>query len=189
MDATEADMTLLKYLHTVGYRIGAIFRDDDRIVADQCTHLTFGTSGLVFIAISPVGHGLRRGGPRDWLAARLRSCFQSRLESPRVHTCRKRRHQQPTSPVPRRVRSPQLTAAASPSASIDEVKAYLWSVYQRSPTKVDGHGDFTWKDVSAARHSGLSVEDYVMGASIQIFASCCLPLDMRWTRLASAGRF
>ena len=80
-------------------------------------------------------------------------------------------------------------AAASPSASIDEVKAYLWRVYQRSPTKVDGHGDFTWKDVSAARHSGLSVEDYVMGASIQIFASCCLPLDMRWTRLASAGRF
>ena len=54
-------------------------------------------------------------------------------------------------------------AAASPSASIDEVKAYLWSVYQRSPTKVDGHGDFTWKDVSAARHSGLSVEDYVIG--------------------------
>ena len=52
-------------------------------------------------------------------------------------------------------------AAASPSASIDEVKAYLWSVYQRSPTKVDGHGDFTWKDVSAARHSGLSV--YVIG--------------------------
>ena len=70
MDATEADMTLLKYLHTVGYRIGAIFWDDDRIVADQCTHLTFGTSGLVFIAISPVGHGLRRGGPHaGWLRA------------------------------------------------------------------------------------------------------------------------
>jgi hypothetical protein len=43
------------------------------------------------------------------------------------------------------------------------VKAYLWSVYQRSPTKVDGHGDFTWKDVSAAGRSGLSVEDYVIG--------------------------
>ena len=37
------------------------------------------------------------------------------------------------------------------------------SVYQRPPTKVDGHGDFTWKDVSAARRSGLSVEDYVIG--------------------------
>jgi hypothetical protein len=54
-------------------------------------------------------------------------------------------------------------AAASPSAPVDEVKAYLWSVYQRSPTKVDGHGDFTWKDVSAAGRSGLSVEDYVIG--------------------------
>jgi len=53
--------------------------------------------------------------------------------------------------------------AAFPSAPVDEVKAYLWSVYQRSPTKVDGHGDFTWKDVSAAGRSGLSVEDYVIG--------------------------
>jgi hypothetical protein len=53
--------------------------------------------------------------------------------------------------------------AASPSAPVDEVKAYLWSVYQRSPTKVDGHGDFTWKDVSAAGRSGLSVKDYVIG--------------------------
>ena len=49
------------------------------------------------------------------------------------------------------------------SAPVDEVKAYLWSAYQRSPTKVDGHGDFTWKDVSAAGHAGLSIEDYVIG--------------------------
>jgi hypothetical protein len=54
------------------------------------------------------------------------------------------------------------TPVASP-APVDEVKAYLWSVYQRSPTKADGHGDFTWKDVSAAGHAGLSVEDYVIG--------------------------
>ena len=31
------------------------------------------------------------------------------------------------------------------------------------PDKVDGHGDFTWKDVSAAEGSDLSVEDYVIG--------------------------
>jgi len=49
---------------------------------------------------------------------------------------------------------------ASPGA--DEVKAYLWSVYQRSPTKVDGHGDFTWKDAAAAQHTGLALEDYVI---------------------------
>jgi hypothetical protein len=61
--------------------------------------------------------------------------------------------------------SPEGNAVASPSdpAAVDGVKAYLWSVYQRSPTKVDGHGDFTWKDASAAGHVGLSVEDYVIG--------------------------
>ena len=53
--------------------------------------------------------------------------------------------------------------AASPSAPVDEVKAYLWSEYQRTPTKVDVHGDFTWKDLSAAGRLGLSVEDYVIG--------------------------
>jgi hypothetical protein len=58
---------------------------------------------------------------------------------------------------------------ASP-APVDEVKAYLWSVYQRSPTKADGHGDFTSKDVSAAGHAGLSVEDYVIGGIDPDFA-------------------
>jgi hypothetical protein len=86
---------------------------------------------------------------------------------------------------PLRSGSPEGNAAASPSgpsdetlsaaapdvsetpvvssAPVDEVKAYLWSVYQRSPAKADGHGDFTWKDVSAAGRAGLSVEDYVIG--------------------------
>jgi hypothetical protein len=53
--------------------------------------------------------------------------------------------------------------STEPASQPDEVTAYLWSVYQRSPRKVDGHGDFTWKDVSAAGRSGLSVEDYVIG--------------------------
>jgi hypothetical protein len=46
---------------------------------------------------------------------------------------------------------------------VDEVKAYLWGVYQRSSTKIDGHGDFTWKDIVAADVWGLSMEDYVVG--------------------------
>jgi hypothetical protein len=58
-------------------------------------------------------------------------------------------------------------AAQSPYASVpvpdDEVRAYLWSVYQRSPVKADGHGDFTWKDFSAAGRAGLSLEEYVIG--------------------------
>jgi hypothetical protein len=49
------------------------------------------------------------------------------------------------------------------TAHFDDVKAYLRSVYQRSPTKVDSHGDFTWKDAAAAKHSGLPIEDYVIG--------------------------
>jgi hypothetical protein len=49
------------------------------------------------------------------------------------------------------------------TARVDDVKAYLWSVYQRSPTKVDSHGDFTWKDAAAAEHSRLLIEDYVIG--------------------------
>ena len=59
---------------------------------------------------------------------------------------------------------------AASSASADEVKAYLWSVYQRSPIKADGHGDFTWKDVSAAARAGVSVEDYVIGGIEPDFA-------------------
>ena len=45
----------------------------------------------------------------------------------------------------------------------DKVIDYLWSVYQRSPLKRDGHGEFTWKDVSAAERLGLSLRDYVIG--------------------------
>src|SRR3984893_8576335 len=45
----------------------------------------------------------------------------------------------------------------------DEVKEYLWSVYQRSSTKRDSHGDFTWKDASAAARLGLSAKDFVIG--------------------------
>src|SRR5205085_5322046 len=45
----------------------------------------------------------------------------------------------------------------------DPVIASLWSVYQRSPTKRDGHGDFTWKDRAAAERVGMSVQDYVIG--------------------------
>jgi hypothetical protein len=52
------------------------------------------------------------------------------------------------------------TAASTP---LDEVKEYLWRVYQRSSTKTDSHGDFTWKDATAADLWGLSTQDYVIG--------------------------
>jgi hypothetical protein len=44
----------------------------------------------------------------------------------------------------------------------DEVSRYLWEVYQRSPTKKDGSGDFTWKDPAAAERVGMSLAKYVI---------------------------
>jgi hypothetical protein len=57
---------------------------------------------------------------------------------------------------------PPAEWAAAPVPT-DEVRAYLWSVYQRSPAKADGHGDFTRKDITAAARIGLSIEEYVIG--------------------------
>jgi len=45
----------------------------------------------------------------------------------------------------------------------DDVSRYLWEVYQRSPTKKDGSGDFTWKDPAAAERVGMSLAKYVIG--------------------------
>jgi hypothetical protein len=46
---------------------------------------------------------------------------------------------------------------------LDAVDQYLWSVYQRSTTKRDSSGDFTWKDEAAAAHLGLVTKQYVIG--------------------------
>ena len=46
---------------------------------------------------------------------------------------------------------------------MDQVDDYLWEVYQRVPIKKDGTGDFTWKDPAAAKHMGLTMQDYVIG--------------------------
>jgi hypothetical protein len=52
------------------------------------------------------------------------------------------------------------TAKAGP---LDGVDQYLWSVYQRSATKRDSSGDFTWKDEAAAARLGLVTKQYVIG--------------------------
>jgi hypothetical protein len=44
-----------------------------------------------------------------------------------------------------------------------EVNQYLWAAYERSPTKQDSTGDFTWKDAAAAAHLGMSLKTYVIG--------------------------
>ncbi len=65
---------------------------------------------------------------------------------------------EPPAPPP----EPPAEWAAVPVPT-DAVRAYLWDVYRRSPAKADGHGDFTWKDITAAARLGLSVEEYVIG--------------------------
>jgi hypothetical protein len=45
---------------------------------------------------------------------------------------------------------------------MDEVNQYLWAVYERTTTKQDGSGDFTWKDVAAAARLGMTLGDYVI---------------------------
>jgi hypothetical protein len=48
-------------------------------------------------------------------------------------------------------------------SGIEDVDAYLWEVYQRAPVKSDNSGDFSWKDAAAAKHAGMSLEEYVIG--------------------------
>ncbi len=45
---------------------------------------------------------------------------------------------------------------------MEDVDQYLWEVYQRSPIKKDGTGDFTWKDPIAAKRVNMSLPDYVI---------------------------
>ncbi len=57
---------------------------------------------------------------------------------------------------------PLPSAAPTSEPIMNEVNQYLWTVYERSPIKRDGSGDFTWKDVAAAARLGMSLGDYVI---------------------------
>jgi hypothetical protein len=57
-----------------------------------------------------------------------------------------------------------LNSSATVKGSVmDEVDQYLWAVYERSPTKRDSTGDFTWKDAAAASRLGMPAKTYVIG--------------------------
>jgi hypothetical protein len=45
---------------------------------------------------------------------------------------------------------------------LNQIDQYLWSVYERSGTKRDSTGDFTWKDEAAAARLGLNINEYVI---------------------------
>jgi hypothetical protein len=54
-------------------------------------------------------------------------------------------------------------AGARKLGLMDPVDEYLWEVYQRQPVKKDSSGDFSWKDPAAAKHVGMTMEQYVIG--------------------------
>jgi hypothetical protein len=61
----------------------------------------------------------------------------------------------------RRAAPPQ--ARSREISVMKEVDEYLWEVYRRTAVKSDFSGDFTWKDLAAAKRAGMSVRDYVIG--------------------------
>ena len=84
-----------------------------------------------------------------------------------------------------------LGPAPTLEPGMDEVNQYLWSVYQRSPVKRDGSGDFTWKDGAAAARLGMSLADYVIAGMDRDFRELLyragLAMDaagFRWTILS-----
>jgi hypothetical protein len=70
----------------------------------------------------------------------------------------------PARPIPNADQPTGSDARILPDARpLNEIDEYLWSVYQRSGTKRDSTGDFTWKDEAAAARLGLVTKDYVIG--------------------------
>jgi hypothetical protein len=70
-------------------------------------------------------------------------------------------------PEAARLETPEQRLAPAPAkrrdvGTMEEVDRYLWEVYQRQPVKSDSSGDFSWKDPAAAKHRGMSMQDYVI---------------------------
>ncbi len=100
---------------------------------------------------------------------------------------------QEQSPTPNTTRSDDAASDSAPTSEpeMDIVNQYLWNVYERSPIKRDGSGDFTWKDVAAAARLGMSLGDYVIGGMDRDFRELLyragLAMDaagFRWTILS-----
>jgi hypothetical protein len=86
-----------------------------------------------------------------------------------------------------RFESDKDKAGSSPAAA----DPYLWSVYQRTSTRCDHSGCFTWKDKKAAARMGMSLEAYAIGGMDRGFAARLDALGraldhagLRWTILS-----
>jgi hypothetical protein len=69
----------------------------------------------------------------------------------------------PAALTPSPARPTRPNAPLNEARPLNEVDQYLWTVYQRSATKRDSTGDFTWKDEAAAARLGLDTNEYVIG--------------------------
>jgi hypothetical protein len=87
-----------------------------------------------------------------------------------------------------------VAQAIAPAARrpVNEIDEYLWSVYQRSGTKRDSTGDFTWKDEAAAARLGLVTKEYVIGGMDRDFRELLYDLGhamdadgINWTFLSA----
>jgi hypothetical protein len=108
----------------------------------------------------------------------------------------------PTEPIPNAAEAapnatrptPKAAQATAPAARrpVNEIDEYLWSVYQRSGTKRDSTGDFTWKDEAAAARLGLVTKEYVIGGMDRDFRELLYDLGhamdadgINWTFLSA----
>jgi hypothetical protein len=62
----------------------------------------------------------------------------------------------------RDVASHDVAPPSTAERPFDDIDQYLWKVYERSATKRDASGDFTWKDEAAAARLGLVTKQYVI---------------------------
>jgi hypothetical protein len=62
----------------------------------------------------------------------------------------------------RDVSSHDVAPSSTATPPFDDIDQYLWTVYERSSTKRDSSGDFTWKDEAAAARLGLVTKQYVI---------------------------
>jgi hypothetical protein len=67
------------------------------------------------------------------------------------------------SPAEAPAKKTRATSRVARAKPLEEIDQYLWTVYQRSATKRDSTGDFTWKDEAAAARLGLVTKQYVIG--------------------------
>jgi hypothetical protein len=100
-----------------------------------------------------------------------------------------------TQPTPNAAQpTPKAVQATTPAGRrpLNEIDEYLWSVYERSGTKRDSTGDFTWKDEAAAARLGLLTKEYVIGGMDRDFRELLYDLGhamdadgIRWTILSA----